>query len=177
MSLVARVCWALLLSSAAMIAIAAPATGASDDSPARAITPRAACAWHWHKKRVVRHVRRHGKIRKVVKIRRWRTCDPVKPPSGPARLGVRSYEFRFTLSRTSTIAGDTIVELNNLGEDPHDLNIARVDGSGETIAFDQTPSLSLSTERFATEPGEYRLWCSLPGHAALGMEATLNVIR
>jgi len=25
--------------------------------------------------------------------------------------------------------------------------------------------------------GRYRLWCSLPGHAKLGMEATLRVSR
>lgn len=173
----ARVCSALLFATVAMIAITAPAVGAADDSPVLGIPPRADCAWHWHKGWIVKHVRRHGKIRKIVRIRHWRTCDPIKAPTGPARLGVKSYEFRFALSRASTAAGDTIAELNNLGEDPHDLNIARVDGGGATIAFGETPSLGLSSERFATEPGQYRLWCSLPGHAALGMEATLTVTR
>ena len=92
----------------------------------------------------------------------------------PARLGVKSWEFGFTLSAKEIPAGDTIVELSNQGEDSHDLHIQRVDG-GETLAAPETDPGGINRIRFTTTPGTYRLWCSLPFHAQRGMDTTITV--
>lgn len=43
-------------------------------------------------------------------------------------------------------------------------------------AADTEPGDITDTE-FRIKPGRYRLWCSLPGHAKLGMKAKLRVLR
>ena len=81
------------------------------------------------------------------------------------------------LSRRSVRApARSIVELNNAGEDPHNLNIAP-SGSSEPpiVQFEDTPSLQRTQKRFSLTPGSYALWCDLPEHEALGMHATLTV--
>ena len=91
------------------------------------------CVWRKHSKRVVRWVRRDGRRRRVVRVRRWWRCHPIASPTVPVpapapvdpdpvfpdRLGVRADEFSYTLSRPSVAAGDVIIELDNRGEDPH----------------------------------------------------------
>ncbi|HET9591681.1 MAG TPA: hypothetical protein VFP17_02090, partial [Solirubrobacterales bacterium] len=43
-------------------------------------TAAAECSWQRHSQRIVKHVRRHGRLRKVVRRKtRW-TCDPVAAP-------------------------------------------------------------------------------------------------
>ena len=131
------------------------------------------CSWVWKKKRVVKKVKRHGKVRKVVRIRKYRVkvCEPAP---APARIGVSSFEFYFVLSRRSLVPGDTIAELSNRGEDPHDLHISRIDGSEEVVLPETLPA-TVNRARFNTQPGTYRLWCSLPFHAERGMDTTFEV--
>jgi len=129
------------------------------------------CVWHRHTKRIVKKVRRHGRVRRVVRIVHWWTCDPVPP----ARLGVQAFEFYFVLSRPSVAAGELVLELNNRGEDPHNLNLARLDSPGAIVELPETESLQRSERRFRVQAGTYRLWCSLPLHAESGMETTLLV--
>src|SRR6478736_4701229 len=47
----------------------------------------------------------------------------------PARLGVSATEFHLVLSRPSVKAGVVEIELQNDGQDPHDLRVRRVGGS------------------------------------------------
>ena len=161
----AAICLVFLLASS----LTAPAIGTAD----QAATSAAKCTWKWKKKRIVKYVKRHGKKKRVVRYRRYRVCVPVSPPA-PARLGVKAYEYGFTLSRTSLNAGDTIVELSNRGEDEHNLHLQRIGGGSETVIPDTAP-LTYERARFETEPGTYRLWCSLPSHAELGMDTTVPV--
>ena len=151
------------------------ATGASGEA--------ADCAWHHHTKRVVKHIRRHGKLKRVVRIRRWWTCDPLPPPPppvGPARLSVKAIEhgatdFSYLLSRPNVASGDIIIELDNLGSDAHNLNIQQVDSTDPPLHMDDTNPLTNRSASFTLQPGTYRLWCSLPQHEAYGMHATLIV--
>lgn len=149
------------------VSVASPSLGSTS-----ATTPTAkTCTWK--KKRVVKKVRRNGRIKRIVKVHRWHVCRPVPPPA-PARLGVRAFEFGFTLTRQSIKSGDTIVELNNRGEDEHDLHLQRLEG-GPEFKIDDTAPLSYNRLRFTTEAGTYRLWCSLPEHAERGMDTTVQV--
>ena len=105
---------------------------------------------------------------------------PVKPPTPPAPAHVEvtaedSEGYRFVLSRSSVPAGKTILEFVNHGQDEHNLN-ATEGSEGEVVgSLPNTPSdghLSLTVN---LKPGSYTLFCSLPGHAAKGMKATLTV--
>ena len=72
------------------------------------------------RKRVVRWVRRDGRRRRVVRVRRWWRCHPIASPTRPGarrrrrsipipvcpgRLGVRADEFSYTLSRPTRRGG------------------------------------------------------------------------
>jgi plastocyanin len=110
--------------------------------------------------------------------------DPpaTDPPSGPTttaplgRLGVRAEEFKLTPSRTQLTAGDALVELQNAGEDAHDLHIEPTGGGALTAAFPETDPGTRHKEQVSFTPGTYKLYCSLPGHEGLGMRATLTVV-
>lgn len=164
-----------------------------------ASTAAAECSWQRHSKRVVKHVRRHGRVRKVVRRRVWFTCEPVAapapeaapvptvptspPPPAPSsepepeanRVAVKSVEYYYLLSRPTVHAGEVTVELNNQGEDPHNLNIRREGDEGEPLQIPETASLQHSVAKFDLPAGTYRLWCSLPEHDEKGMHTTLVV--
>ncbi|HEY7255772.1 MAG TPA: plastocyanin/azurin family copper-binding protein [Solirubrobacterales bacterium] len=173
--------------------IAGPLPGAASRDDALSSVP---CTWKRHSKRVVRHVRRHGRVRRVVRIKHWWTCArPPAPPGlgggaptapgagqqpseeGPTvgRLGVKASEYKFVLSRPSLQAGEAIVELDNQGEDPHNLNLQLADGEGPEYHVGEVGSQKRTSQRFTLPAGTYRLWCSIPGHEELGMKATLTV--
>jgi hypothetical protein len=96
-----------------------------------------------------------------------------------ARVLVSADEFSLVLSRPHVARGRVIVQLLNRGEDHHDLRLRRISrlpgrptARWSVVAPGGLTELSLPLRR-----GRYRLWCSLPGHRALGMRATLSVSR
>jgi plastocyanin len=102
---------------------------------------------------------------------------PVTPVA-PARVQVTAEDsegFRFVLSRPTVPAGKVIIEFVNHGQDEHNLNAVEptegsVVGSLPNTAPNAHPSLTVNLR-----PGSYTLFCSLPGHEAKGMKATLVV--
>ena len=96
--------------------------------------------------------------------------------STPGRLGVRATEFHLTLSRASVKKGRVLVQLQNAGEDVHDLRLRRIGGT-RTYAFPLTNPGGVVTLSLRLLPGRYRLWCSVANHAQLGMRAVLHVRR
>lgn len=158
----------------------------------------AECTWKRQVKRVVKRVRRHGKVRRVVRRRvRW-VCvpqvaaplapappapSPIPPDQGPAplpeaeanRLSVKASEYFYVLSQPSVRAGELTVELNNRGEDPHNLNIRLEGDEGAAYELPETESEQRSVATFDLPAGQYRLWCSLPEHEERGMYTALVV--
>lgn len=147
-----------------------PAGAGPHDSAGRNPARTTDCVWHRHTKRILRHVRRHGKLRKIVGYKHWWTCNPVLP----ARLGVRAFENFYLLSRPSVTPGDLILEFNNEGEDPHNLNIVP-EGSGgpPIVSYDEREAGQRESKTFSLQAGSYRLYCSIPSHE--GMQVTLVV--
>ncbi|HEV7616065.1 MAG TPA: hypothetical protein VGO36_07525 [Solirubrobacterales bacterium] len=159
------------------------------------------CAWQRHSKRVVKHVRRGGKLRKVVRVRHSWSCDPIaapplgpvtsptpspvppaptpqpepEPEPGPNRVSVKALEYSYTLSRPSVEAGDVTVELNNQGEDPHNLHLEREGGGEPPLEVAETGPSENRVAHLELPEGKYRLWCSLESHDEWGMNATLVV--
>lgn len=184
---------AVVLAAACTAAAALPA-GTAQLRPGQAAA--AECVWKRHAKRVVKRVRRHGKVRKVVRWRPRRVCfpqavppvvtTPAPAPSAPApaspepepeanRLSVTAKEFYYGLSRPSVKPGEVTIELNNQGEDPHNLNVRLEGDEGAPRELPETASKQRSVATFDLPAGKYRLWCSLPEHEENGMHATLVV--
>lgn len=95
------------------------------------------------------------------------------PPAPPARLGVVAREFSLVLSRTTLRSGAAVIELQNRGEDAHNLRIERADGFGLDVPLAEAGEVRSASASLT--PGEYRLFCALPGHDAAGMHARLTV--
>lgn len=183
LGLLALVVAALALTTLSSVSTAAPAA-------------RETCTWQRHAKAVFKHIRRHGRWRRVKRVKRWWTCEappsvfspepilpvppaPQAPPEEPkaqlGHLGVKAVEYSYTLSRPEVSAGEVVVELNNQGEDPHNLVLEHEGTADPTQEIPATPSTSQASARFTLYPGTYRLYCSLYRHEAKGMEATLIV--
>jgi plastocyanin len=159
--------------------------------------PVPGCAWHRHSKAVVTHPRRHGRIRRVKRVKHWWTCEappsvlqpqaalPAAPaPTAPTgeeqtpeigHLGVKAVEYSYTLSRPEVSSGEVIVELNNQGEDPHNLVLEHEGTEDPELEIPSTPSVTQASAELTLSPGTYRLYCSLYKHEAKGMQATLVV--
>jgi plastocyanin len=171
---------------------------------ATATTPEG-CAWQRHAKQVVKRVKRHGRVQRVKRLRHWWSCDsqpavpgtPVIPPALPqppappatgavpieepgpegpvSHLSVKAAEWSYTLSRPEVDSGEAIIELNNQGEDNHNLKLQR-EGSGEPpLAVPEAAPGEQTTARVNLPAGTYRLYCSLFEHDEKGMHATLLV--
>jgi plastocyanin len=98
------------------------------------------------------------------------------PPPPPARVQVVAREFSFTLSRPAVRAGTVVIELVDLGQDPHDLNLQRA-GSSEIQDLGAVGPGGRAQYVVSLSPGRYRLFCSIADHWARGMQATLVVRR
>jgi hypothetical protein len=102
---------------------------------------------------------------------------PLPPPPPPARLGVVAREWSLTLSRSALPAGAALVELQNFGEDAHNLRIERTDGSGAPLNVPLAESGERQRTSGTLAPGDYKVYCVLPGHDAQGMHARLVVTQ
>jgi|HubBroStandDraft_2_1064218.scaffolds.fasta_scaffold342607_1 plastocyanin len=100
-------------------------------------------------------------------------------PTGPAHVQVTAEDtsgYHFILSRTSVPAGPVVLEFVNHGQDEHNLHAvepaegAEAGGLKENVKPDAHTDLTLNLHA-----GSYTLFCSLPGHEAKGMKATLVV--
>ena len=156
------------------------------------------CAWQRHSKRIVKHLKRHGRMRPVKRVKRWWTCDaqptaftpapalPVLPPPDAAppadeprpqvsHLGIKAVEWSYTLTRPEVAAGSVTIELNNQGEDAHNLKL-QLEGSEEPpLEVPEASAGGITSASFTLPPGSYHLYCSLFHHDEKGMHATLVV--
>jgi plastocyanin len=95
----------------------------------------------------------------------------------PTRVQVSSTEFELALSRAKVKQGRAIVELVNLGEDPHDLALRRLARGARTYTTKVVAPGEDASISFRLYPGRYQLWCTIGDHRARGMRATLTVTK
>jgi hypothetical protein len=94
--------------------------------------------------------------------------------AAPSRLLVEGREYNLALSRAKLKHGRAIIQLANRGEDPHDLAIKRV-GAARAHRIGKTLPGELGQWKGRLRRGRYKLFCTIEGHRALGMRATLRV--
>ena len=95
----------------------------------------------------------------------------------PARVQVTSSEFDYVLSRAKVRQGRAIIELVNLGEDPHDLAIRRNAKGARTYVTKVVLPEKHASVSLRLYPGRYTLWCTVGDHRRIGMVATLTVVK
>ena len=100
---------------------------------------------------------------------------PALVAAAPSRLLVEATEFRFALSRTTVKAGPAIIQLAIRGEDPHDLRVVARGKARAAAVVPETPPGAVAEWRGKLTRGKWTLYCSLDGHKAAGMRATLTV--
>ncbi len=104
----------------------------------------------------------------------------VTAPSGAARqsqVQVVEKEYSLTLSRLRVSSGKVVVQLVNFGMDDHDLVVQGNAKGSKPVTFATLPPGKLETKTLELIPGRYTLFCSIPGHRALGMVASLTVAK
>ncbi len=103
------------------------------------------------------------------------------PHAEPARttavcLGLR--EWAIAVYRPRVRPGTVRFLMTNRGEDAHNLEVRGPRGYRSAVSADAAPGGGRATLRVRlTRPGTYRLLCEKPGHAKLGMRATLRVVK
>ena len=101
---------------------------------------------------------------------------PVPPPPKPlARLQVVAREWSVVPSKLTVPAGRVVVELDNLGQDPHDLRIERANDPAAGFDFTLARAGTRETQSLQLGAGTWKLYCALPGHEALGMSALITI--
>jgi plastocyanin len=100
-------------------------------------------------------------------------------PAGPAHVQVTAEDsngYHFILSRTTVPAGEVVIEFVNHGQDEHNLHAAEPASGAEAGGLKQNVLPGAHTDlTLDLHAGSYTLFCSLPGHEAKGMKATLTV--
>jgi plastocyanin len=94
----------------------------------------------------------------------------------PSRLQVVAREYSFTLSRLHVRAGTAVIELDNFGQDPHDLRVQRL-GARHIAGLGVVAPGARAELTVKLAPGRYSFWCSIANHRRLGMKTTLVVSR
>jgi hypothetical protein len=102
-------------------------------------------------------------------------AGPAAAAARPTAVGVGEREWRIALYRPWVPAGLVKFNVKNFGEDGHDFVVRNP--RGRTRA--RLPEIGAGDTATVTgrlmRPGRYTVYCSLPGHVALGMRAVLKV--
>ena len=92
--------------------------------------------------------------------------------SGPVapKLELDASEMRYTPANIAVAAGDIQVVLHNVGLVHHDLRV-----ENKPRLFAEAVPGKTSTTTWQLGKGRYRIFCSVTGHRAAGMEGILEV--
>jgi plastocyanin len=100
-------------------------------------------------------------------------------PAGPVHVQVTAEDsngYHFILSRTSVPAGPVVIEFVNHGQDEHNIHAVEPTEGTEAGGLKENVQPGAHTDlSLNLHAGSYTLFCSLPGHEAKGMKATLVV--
>lgn len=114
-------------------------------------------------------------------------ASPATPagskPSAATRttaVGVGLHEYRIALYRSRVLPGRVRLNLENLGEDGHDVRVIGPSGAASAVrgtSPEVKPGARHTLKVTLRRRGLYRLVCTLADHEARGMVARLRVVR
>jgi len=93
-------------------------------------------------------------------------------PALPSRVSIDEYEYAIAAGHPVVAAGSVQLNVSDIGQDDHDLVIAR---DGVIVAKIPVlhPGAPATTITVYLAPGTYTLYCALYNHAQMGMTTTL----
>jgi len=89
-------------------------------------------------------------------------------------VGVSEREWSVSLGRLRVPHGKITLYITNFGQDDHNIKVRRHGrqyGFSGRIRSGQTTTLTVTLRR----PGKYHVFCGIPGHREMGMNAVLTV--
>ena len=171
---ITAVCAACLAAAAGFAGVAAARTAHH-----RAHHPKKHCVRRHHRRHCTKRRRSHHTHTQPAPTGGTPSTTPpggtTTPPPQIGHLQVTEREFSIVPSRTTLAAGTVAVELDNRGQDPHNLRIERADTTGNPFDFAVAQPGSVSSRRLDLAPGTWKLYCTLAGHEAAGMHALITV--
>jgi uncharacterized cupredoxin-like copper-binding protein len=96
------------------------------------------------------------------------TTTTPKPQA--TTVDVTENEFKIVLRSTDLKAGKITFDVKNEGKLPHDLAIKGMKEKTKLIPAGGSDELTVTLK-----PGDYELWCTVPGHEAAGMKLEITV--
>lgn len=121
------------------------------------------------------HPREEAKAKAAERAREQREqagAPAARGKGGAIEVAESEYEIVLAGGRALK-AGEVTFDVTNEGEIPHDL---AVEGGGAKEA--KTPLIDAGEKarlEVALEPGEFKLYCTVPGHEQLGMKTEVSV--
>jgi uncharacterized cupredoxin-like copper-binding protein len=100
------------------------------------------------------------------------TTQTTTTGGGTQTIAVSGTEFAFKLSPSEVHPGVVVFRLKNDGQIGHDLAVEGAGVDDKTPVIDAGATAEIEVE---LRPGEYELYCSVPGHRDAGMELDLEV--
>ena len=97
--------------------------------------------------------------------------------SASTAVGVGEREWRVYPYRTKVKPGTVRFNINNLGEDVHNLQVRGPHGYRSKVTPDIRSGQGYTLVAHLRRPGRYTLICTKPGHAGKGMKAGFTVGR
>lgn len=114
-------------------------------------------------------------------------ASPAQPAPSPASaktrttaVGVGLREYRVALYRSRVLPGRVRLNLENLGEDGHDVRVIGPSGAASAVrgtSPEVRPGGRSTLKVTLRRRGLYRLVCTLGDHEVRGMVARLRVVR
>jgi uncharacterized cupredoxin-like copper-binding protein len=98
-------------------------------------------------------------------------AKPTPKPQAQT-ITVKETEFKITVPSTKLKAGPVKFDVQNAGHIEHDLVIT---GNGVTAGTPRFNGGQSKMLKVTLKPGTYDVFCSVPGHKQLGMDAKLTV--
>jgi uncharacterized cupredoxin-like copper-binding protein len=107
------------------------------------------------------------------------SAKQAKKVKVPTHLLVYAQEWSLWTSRATMPAGTIYVQLSNRGEDAHDVRVRRLNRAGHMVGPTEGVKVTLpgdlSQATWHLTKGRYELYCSMPGHLAMGMHTKITV--
>jgi len=97
--------------------------------------------------------------------------DSAVPEGEHSRVQIIARDISFSASTYEATRGAVEIDYRNDGAMMHSLKIAEIDGFELKVAKHGDSD----ADTIDLEPGNYIVYCDVPGHRAAGMEATLEV--
>jgi plastocyanin len=101
-----------------------------------------------------------------------KAAAPAKGPGGTLKLAADPTQIAFNTTQLSSKPGKVTIDFTNPAPIEHDVAIEQ---NGKQIAVSKLISKGKTSVSANLAPGTYTFLCTVPGHAAAGMEGTLTI--